>query len=138
MKTESFVISFIVVHMIPPSTWDRMTYRRKKEYHHLVTSTGKKIPLRPLQLPVACIDVAFVGPERNARDSGSLYSLLQDLWDAHPTAEIVYADQLRERSGPNPLLTVARNLMEHLPGWLQRVLLCGSNLLTLRSLLPLV
>lgn len=138
MKTENCTIAYIVIHMIPPKQWDRMTYRRKKEYHHLVTSMGKKIRLKPLQLPVACIEVAFVGPERSARDSGALCTLLQDLWAAHPEAEFIYADQLQDRSGPNPFLTVARNLMEHLPGWRQRVLLYGGNLFTLRSLLPVV
>jgi len=138
MKTETSNIPFIVVHMIPPAQWGRMTYRQKKQYHHLVTSMGKKIRLKPLHLPVACIDVAFVGPERTARDNGALYTFLQDLWTAHPAAEIVYADQLVDHSGPSPLLMVTRRLLEYLPDWLQRVLLYGGNLFTLRSLLPLV
>ena len=138
MKTANCTISYIVVHMILPGQWDRMTYRRKKEYHHLVTSMGKKISLRPLQLPATCIDVAFVGPERTVRDSGALHILLQKLGAVYPAAEIIYAETLQERSGPSPILTLARRLTEHLPAWFQRALLRCHSLFTLRSLLPIV
>ncbi len=138
MKTQDFLIPFIVVHIIPATQWDQFTYRRKKEYHHLITSMGKKIGLKPLQPPLACIDVAFIGSDRSARECETLYTLLQDLWAAHPEAEILYADELTERSSPAPIITIARCLIQNLPGWIQRLLPRWNSVFTLRSLLPLI
>src|SRR5258708_3882446 len=138
MKTQDFLIPFIVVHIIPAAEWDRLSYRRKKEYHHLITSMGKKVPLKPLQPPIACIEVAFIGGGTDAPEWGTLYTLLQDLWATHPKAEILYADELTERAGPGPIVTIARSLIQNLPGWIQRVLPRWNTLFTLRSLLPVI
>ena len=136
MKTHS--VSFIVLHIIPAIEWNRLSYRRKKQYHHLITSMGKKIRLQPVQWPIACIDVAFVGGQRASQDSGTLYTLLQDIWAEHPQAEILYAEELQERVGPHPAVMVARVLIQHLPAWMQRLLPRWNSLFTLRSLLPLI
>ena len=138
MKTHDPLISFIVVHIIPVTQWGQLSYRRKKDFHYLVTSTGKSIALKPLLAPISCIEVAFVGSNRKAQDNGALYVLLQDLWAVHPNAEILYADELRERSGQSVMVMIARCLVQHLPGWIQRMLPRWNSLFTLRSLLPLI
>ncbi len=138
MNPETATASFIVVHIIPATDWDRLTYQRKKQYHYLITTRAKTIVLKPIAAPLACIDVAFVGPQPEAQDSGVLYSLLQDLWAAYPDAEILYADELQERTSPGPAVLVARSLVQHLPEWLQRWLPRCNSLFTLRSLLPLI
>ncbi len=138
MQTETATISFIVVHIVPALDWNRHSYRRKKQYHYLITTSGKKIPLKLVASPLSCIDVVFVGSHREARDNGALYSLLQDLWAAYPDAEILYADELLERAGPGPAALMVRSLVQYLPGWFQRLLPRCNSLFTLRMLLPLI
>ncbi|MBO9565540.1 MAG: hypothetical protein J7621_22375 [Niastella sp.] len=138
MKTQQFLISYILVHIVPVTDWADLSYQRKRNYHHLVTVSGKAIPLKPLEHKAGCIEVVYVGSDTYAQDSGALFSLLLDLSVAHPDAKIVYASELNQTATAKSLVTAARWLTQHIPRWLQRKLPSYSNLLTLRSLFPLI
>ncbi len=138
MNPETATTSFIVVHIFPARDWNRLAYQQKKQYHYLITTRAKKIPLKPVVAPIVCIDVAYVRGHREAPDSGVLYTLLQDLWAIYPDAEILYADELQECTSPGLTIMVVRSLMQHLPHWLQRLLPRCNSLFTLRSFLPLI
>src|SRR5260221_13429353 len=113
MKTQDFLIPFIVVHIIPAAEWDRLSYRRKKEYHHLITSMGKKVPLKPLQPPIACIEVAFIGGEPEARGMGTLFKTFENFWATHPQAGNLYDHELSARAGPAPLVKNSRRVVSN-------------------------
>ncbi len=136
MYPEISTASYIVVHILSTAEWNKLSYLRKKEYHYLITTRAKQISLKPGTVPLVCIDVVFVGRNNEAKDSGALYTLLQDIWVAYPDAEMLCADELRER--PGVAVLVARSLVQYLPGWLQRLLPHCNSLFTLRTLLPII
>jgi hypothetical protein len=138
MKTQDFLISYIIVHIVPVQDWAKLSYRHKRNYHYLVTVSGKTIPLKPLEHKTGCIEVLFVGSENYAHDSSALFSLLLDLWTKHTDAKIVYASDLYQATSTRAIVTASRWLVQHTPRWLQKKLPKYSNLFTLRSLLPLI
>lgn len=138
MKTQDFMVSYIVVHIISAPEWTALSYRGKKAWHYLVTVSGKTALLKPLDPAAGCIEVVFVGSERYAHDSGALFALLLDLWVKHPDAKIMYADELYNNAVTHRIVTAGRWLVQHMPRWLQRKLPKYSNLFALRALLPLI
>ena len=137
MKTQNHLVTYIIVHIIPLNVWAGLSYPEKMRYHHLVTVAGKTVKLRKLLSSDGCIEVVFIGNENYAHDSGALFSLLVDLWVAHPVAKIIYATDLYNLSN-RPVITAARWLVNHMPVWIQRRLPKCSSLFTLHSLLPLI
>ncbi len=93
----------------------------------------------PLQHTDGCIEIAYAGSERYAASSIALFSLLLELWQQHPQAKIVYADELyhvNRRAGAAPIVSASRWLMHHMPQWLKSRLRQYSSLITLHSLFP--
>jgi hypothetical protein len=137
MKTQNHLVTYIIVHIIPLNVWAALSYQEKMRYHHLVTVAGKTVKLKKLQASDGCIEVVFIGSDSYAHDSGALFSLLVDLWMAHPVAKIIYATDLYNVT-KGPVITATRWLVKHMPAWIQRKLPKSSNLFTLHSLLPLI
>jgi hypothetical protein len=138
MKTQTYFVTYIIVHIIPLNLWATLSYQEKMRYHLLVTVAGKTVKLKKLLASDGCIEVVFIGSESYAHDSGALFSLLVDLWMAHPVAKIIYATDLYNNVTKSPVTTAARWLVKHMPVWLQRKLPKCSHLFTLHSLLPLI
>lgn len=138
MKTQTFNIRYLVIHIIPAHEWFDLPYQNKKEYHHLVTVTGKKIPMKPLNVSTGCIDVAYVGSEQYARDSSALFTLLLQLWIEHEDAKIVYAHELYSHKSSGPFICANEWLSQHMPRWLQKTYCKWHNLFTLKELLPII
>jgi hypothetical protein len=134
MKTQNHLVTYIIVHIIPLNVWAALSYQEKMRYHHLVTVAGKTVKLKKLQASDGCIEVVFIGSDNYAHDSGTLFSLLVDLWMAHPVAKIIYATDLYNAT-KGPVITATRWLVKHMPVWIQRRLPKASNLFTLHSLL---
>lgn len=123
MKTQKFLISYIVLNSIPADKWADLPYRKKKEFHYIVTVSGKKIPMKPVQAPAGSIEVVFVGSDHYAKESEALFSMLADLSAAHPAAKIVKVEDLYNGSRSQPFVTASQWLMQHMPPWLRRKLL---------------
>lgn len=138
MEVQTHSIAYIIVHVIPADVWATFSYQQKTRYHHLVTVSGKVSELNVLKATDGCIELAFVGSEAYASDSGALFSLLLDLWVKHPVAKIMYATELYNITSASPIIKAAGWLGKHMPVWLQRRFPKCSNLLTLHSLLPLI
>lgn len=138
MKTQNHLVTYIIVHVIPLNVWATLTYQEKKRYHHVVTVTGKTVKFKKLLASDGCIEVVFIGSESYAHSSGALFSLLVDLWLDHPVAKIIYAKDLYCNVATSPIMNAAHWLVKHMPKWVQRRLPQCNNLLTLRSLLPLI
>jgi hypothetical protein len=136
-KTQNHLVTYIIVHIIPLNVWATLSYQEKMRYHHLVTVAGKTVKLKKLLASDGCIEVVFIGSDSYAHDSGALFSLLVDLWMAHPVAKIIYATDLYN-SAKRPVITATHWLVRHMPVWIQRRLPKCSNLFTLRSLLPFI
>jgi hypothetical protein len=135
IKTQNHLVSYIIVHIIPLNVWATLSYHEKMRYHHLVTVAGKTVKLKKLLSSDGCVEVVFIGNDNYAHDSGALFSLLVDLWMAHPVAKIIYATDLYNAK-KGPVITARHWLAKHMPVWIQRRLPKCSNLFTLRSLLP--
>ena len=138
MKTQNHLVTYIIVHIIPLNIWATLSYQEKKRYHHVVTVTGKTVKLKKLLASDGCIEVVFIGNESYAHDSGTLFSLLVDLWLDHPVAKIIYATDLYNNGSASPISNAAHWLIKHMPMWVKRRFPKCSNLLTLRSLLPFI
>lgn len=138
MEIQNHSIVYIIVHVIPADIWATFSYQQKTRYHYLVTVNGKASVLNKLKATDGCIEVVFVGSDAYANDSGALFSLLLDLWVAHPVAKIMYARELYNITIDNPIIKAAGWLVKHMPGWLQRRFPKCSNLFTLHSLLPFI
>lgn len=138
MKTQQYLVNYILVHIIPVCDWAAYTYQQKKQFHYIVTVSGKVIPLKPLAHDEGTIEVVYVGSELYATDSAALFGLLIDLWLKHHHAKIMYAKNLHGTAFPKVFIHVARWLLQHMPVWLQRRLPKYGNLFTLRSLLPVI
>ena len=138
MKIQEYSIAYIIVHIIPADIWATFSYQQKIRYHHLVTVNGKITELKKLEATDGCIEVVFVGSEAYANDSGVLFSLLLDLWVAHPVSKIMYAKELYNITSTSPIVKATSWLVKHMPVWIQRRFPKCKNLFTLHSLLPLI
>lgn len=136
MKTQDFLVSYIIVHIIPAYDWIMLSYPVKQRYHYIVTVGGRQTPMCPLQHTDGCIEIAYAGSEPYAASSIVLFSLLIELWQQHPGAKIVYAHELYNRTNTAPIVSAAHWLRHHMPQWLQSRLSRCSSLITLHSLLP--
>lgn len=136
MKRQDFLVSYIIIHIIPAYDWIILSYPVKQRYHYIVSVGGRKTPMRPLQPADGCIEIAYAGSERYAACSIALFSLLLELWQEHPEAKIVYADELYNCSRAAPIVNASRWLMHHMPQWLKNRLRQCSSLITLHSLFP--
>ncbi|MFB6453805.1 hypothetical protein ACE38W_00935 [Chitinophaga sp. Hz27] len=135
MKTQEFLIRYIIVHVKPINEWAEFNYHSKKNFHFIITVSGKKIPMKKLIGNDGCIDVVFVGSDRYAMNSMALFSLLLDLWIDHPDAKITYAADFYNISC-RPILMANHWLLQHMPHWIGRRLPSYRNLFLLKSLLP--
>jgi hypothetical protein len=138
MKTQDYLISYIIIYIIPLCDWATFSYQQKKQYHYIVTVSGKVIPMKPLAYTDGTIEVVYAGSEPYASDSGPLFRLLLDLWVQHYDAKIIYAQDLQHSGTFSPMVTATRWLVAHMPVWIQRKLPKCRNLFTLHSLLPLI
>lgn len=138
MDTQSFNIRYLVLHIIPACDWLTLTYQQKKDFHHIVTVSGKKIAMKALDAGTGCIEIAYVGGKQYAEESEALFTLLLDLWIEHAAAKIVYATDLYRSEYSGPFADASHWLRQHLPLPVLKVFSRYHNLFQIRSLFPLV
>lgn len=134
MKTQPYLIRYIIVYLVPLAEWIKLPYQSKKAYHYVVAGNKVKA-LRRLQAQSGCIEVAHVGSQPTDR-SKSLFSLLLDLSISHPEAKIVYASELVNPSTDTPIVLASHWLKQYMPNWFRKRLFNFSNLLTLLTFFP--
>lgn len=138
MKTQDFLVRYIIVHRMSPPAWIVLPYHSKKAYHYVLTSGGRLKPLRPLAASAGCLEIAYIGSGPPAHDSHALFSLLVDVSITHPEAKIVYATELYQRNRIAPIARASHWLLQNCPHWLRKWLPHIHNLLTLRGVLPII
>lgn len=134
---QPFMVKYILITIVPFKEWASISYQRKKLFHYLVTVSGKVIPIKPLLPHEGTVEIVFVGSDVYANENSALFGLLIDLCIKHYESKIIYALDLNKNTA-HPFLNAGGRLLKKMPVCIQRKLSAFKNLLTIRSLLPLI